>query len=161
MKILNNAVVAKAPAHALLVAASVLALTGCDTVRKSLGMERTIPDETVVATNRPLVLPPDYNLRPPASASETASGPRSTSFTAGSRPDTVMSSSNSGGVAVSTAPVQAGSAAAQPPQKERGFFGRVMNSWFGDGKDEATEQAQREEARRAAEETVKQAPASK
>ncbi len=45
-----------------------LLLAGCDgggDVRSSLGLSRTAPDEFSVVTQAPLVLPPDYTLRPP------------------------------------------------------------------------------------------------
>lgn len=43
---------------------SVLALTACGLTKKSLGLSRQGPDETKVQTNEPLVLPPEYNVRP-------------------------------------------------------------------------------------------------
>lgn len=42
-----------------------VALTGCDTVRSTLGLEHSGPNEFDVATAAPLSMPPDYNLRPP------------------------------------------------------------------------------------------------
>jgi hypothetical protein len=42
-----------------------LMLTGCDTVRDTLGLEHSGPNEFDVATSAPLSMPPDYNLRPP------------------------------------------------------------------------------------------------
>src|SRR6201996_9399435 len=41
------------------------ALSGCDTLRKAAGMEKKSPDEFAVTTKAPLVIPPDFNLRPP------------------------------------------------------------------------------------------------
>jgi len=41
-------------------------LTACQSTRKSLGMTKVTPDEFRVVTKAPLVLPPDYSLRPPA-----------------------------------------------------------------------------------------------
>jgi Protein of unknown function (DUF3035) len=133
----------KAIALAALSAAT-LTLGGCDSVRRTLGMERSVPDETAVAMNRPLVMPPDYSLRPPASATESVSGTRVTSFTAGSRADTLLQSSQTsdGRPIGSSAPTTASTKTAQ--KSERGFFGRLMNSWFGSGKDEETERAERE-----------------
>lgn len=133
----------KAIALAALSAAT-LTMSGCDTVRQTLGMERSVPDETQVALNRPLVMPPDYQLRPPASATESVSGTRVTSFTAGSRADTLLQSSTTqDGRPIGTT---ATSASATPVKKkeERGFFGRLMNSWFGSGKDDETERAEQE-----------------
>ncbi|ATQ44302.1 DUF3035 domain-containing protein [Caulobacter mirabilis] len=50
----------------------VLALTaaaglgGCQSAAKALGVAKVTPDEFRVVTKAPLVLPPDYSLRPPA-----------------------------------------------------------------------------------------------
>jgi Protein of unknown function (DUF3035) len=51
-------------AVAALVAAAGLA--GCTSTRTALGMTKVTPDEFRVVTKAPLVLPPDYSLRPPA-----------------------------------------------------------------------------------------------
>src|SRR6476469_1056797 len=51
-------------AAAVLVAAAGLA--GCQSASKALGMSKVTPDEFRVVTKAPLVLPPDYGLRPPA-----------------------------------------------------------------------------------------------
>ena len=51
-------------AVAALVAAAGLA--GCQSTRTALGMTKVTPDEFRVVTKAPLVLPPDYSLRPPA-----------------------------------------------------------------------------------------------
>jgi hypothetical protein len=45
-------------------AASVL-VTGCGGTKKVLGLEKSAPDEFRVITKAPLILPPDYSLRPP------------------------------------------------------------------------------------------------
>ena len=50
---------------AALVTVAAVALSGCDTVRSAAGMEKSAPDEFAVTTKAPLVIPPDYNLRPP------------------------------------------------------------------------------------------------
>ena len=42
-----------------------LALMGCQSVREATGSAKVAPDEFTVLTKAPLVLPPDYNLRPP------------------------------------------------------------------------------------------------
>jgi hypothetical protein len=42
-----------------------LVLVGCDTIRSAAGMTKEPPDEFAVVTKAPLVMPPDYNLRPP------------------------------------------------------------------------------------------------
>lgn len=46
------------------VAAS-LVISGCTEFRRSIGMERTAPDEFAVESRAPLTIPPDYDLRPP------------------------------------------------------------------------------------------------
>jgi hypothetical protein len=50
----------------LLAAMAAFLLSGCaDKVKKTLGMERTTPDEFSVVERAPLTLPPDFNLMPP------------------------------------------------------------------------------------------------
>ena len=44
---------------------SLLALPGCSDVRMLLGMDRVGPDEFAVESRAPLLIPPDFNLRPP------------------------------------------------------------------------------------------------
>ena len=44
----------------------VLALSGCQSTRRAIGLEKTVPDEFAVASPAPLAIPPDFNLRPPA-----------------------------------------------------------------------------------------------
>src|SRR5215213_11821630 len=56
-------------ANRLFVAAAVIAATGlagCSSTRHALGMNKVTPDEFRVVTKAPLVVPPDYALRPPA-----------------------------------------------------------------------------------------------
>jgi hypothetical protein len=50
-------------AGALLAAAS---LSGCGSASQALGMSKVTPDEFRVVTKAPLVVPPDYALRPPS-----------------------------------------------------------------------------------------------
>src|SRR6201994_525607 len=50
-------------ACALLICA--LALAGCGDVRAWAGLNKKSPDEFAVTTKAPLVIPPDFNLRPP------------------------------------------------------------------------------------------------
>lgn len=54
----------------LLTAACLLAgaatLSGCGTASRALGVSKVTPDEFRVVTKAPLVVPPDYALRPPA-----------------------------------------------------------------------------------------------
>jgi hypothetical protein len=42
-----------------------LVLVGCDSIREAAGVTKQPPDEFAVVTKAPLVMPPDYNLRPP------------------------------------------------------------------------------------------------
>ena len=42
-----------------------LALTGCEAARESFGFNKQAPDEFSVVTRAPLVVPPDFGLRPP------------------------------------------------------------------------------------------------
>jgi hypothetical protein len=48
------------------VAVALLGLGGCSSAGKALGMQKITPDEFRVVTKAPLVVPPDYALRPPA-----------------------------------------------------------------------------------------------
>lgn len=49
----------------LVLACGALALTGCDSLRDAAGLTKRSPDEFAVTTKAPLVIPPDFNLRPP------------------------------------------------------------------------------------------------
>ncbi|GEO81734.1 hypothetical protein ROR02_18650 [Pararhodospirillum oryzae] len=42
-----------------------LGVAACGDTKKSLGLERTPPDEFKVVTRAPLAVPPDFSLRPP------------------------------------------------------------------------------------------------
>jgi hypothetical protein len=42
-----------------------LGLSGCKSTQAALGMTKVVPDEFAVVTKAPLVVPPDYALRPP------------------------------------------------------------------------------------------------
>ncbi len=56
-------------ANRLIVAAVMIAATGlagCTSTRKALGMTKVTPDEFRIVTKAPLVVPPDFALRPPA-----------------------------------------------------------------------------------------------
>jgi hypothetical protein len=46
-------------------AVAAISLAGCDTIRSAAGVSKQPPDEFAVVTKAPLVIPPDYNLRPP------------------------------------------------------------------------------------------------
>ena len=45
--------------------AAALVLGGCSGTRDALGLSRTAPDEFAVVSKAPLILPPDFALRPP------------------------------------------------------------------------------------------------
>lgn len=49
----------------LAVGAFAAALSGCESVRDAMGASKAPPDEFAVLTAAPLIVPPDYNLRPP------------------------------------------------------------------------------------------------
>lgn len=54
------------PTRLILVATiAALSLGGCASVRQALGSEKTAPDEFRVVSKAPLVVPPEFNLRPP------------------------------------------------------------------------------------------------
>ncbi|HKU54336.1 MAG TPA: DUF3035 domain-containing protein [Rhizomicrobium sp.] len=40
-------------------------LSGCEALRNAAGLQKKSPDEFAVTTKAPLVIPPDFNLRPP------------------------------------------------------------------------------------------------
>jgi hypothetical protein len=42
------------------------ALAGCQSLRDEAGLSKQAPDEFAVTTKAPLIIPPDFNLRPPA-----------------------------------------------------------------------------------------------
>ena len=42
-----------------------LLLTACSDWKRTLGIEKTPPDEFAVESRAPLTIPPDFNLRPP------------------------------------------------------------------------------------------------
>lgn len=44
---------------------SALSLSGCAGFKRALGNEKIVPDEFRVVTKAPLVIPPEFNLRPP------------------------------------------------------------------------------------------------
>lgn len=48
-----------------IVAALGLSTAGCTSVGKALGMGKASPDEFAVVTKAPLVIPPDFSLKPP------------------------------------------------------------------------------------------------
>ena len=50
----------------MFVLATSLMVAGCSSVRDELGLSKVGPDEFTVVTKAPLVVPPDFSLRPPA-----------------------------------------------------------------------------------------------
>jgi hypothetical protein len=48
-----------------LLAAGAVALMGCQTIRDATGLSKEGPDEFAVVTKAPLIIPPEFNLRPP------------------------------------------------------------------------------------------------
>ncbi len=42
-----------------------LSVSGCESVKRALGNSKVTPDEFRVVTKAPLVIPPEFNLRPP------------------------------------------------------------------------------------------------
>ncbi len=50
---------------ALTIGLCVPLLAGCDGLRQAAGLTKKSPDEFAVTTKAPLVIPPDFNLRPP------------------------------------------------------------------------------------------------
>jgi hypothetical protein len=51
---------------AVILSAAALAVTACGGTKQALGLTKVTPDEFRVVTKAPLVVPPDYALRPPA-----------------------------------------------------------------------------------------------
>ena len=47
------------------VAAIATGLSGCDTTRSVIGLDKQVPDEFAVVSRAPLSVPPDFGLRPP------------------------------------------------------------------------------------------------
>jgi hypothetical protein len=46
--------------------ASLTALAACSSLREEAGLTKQSPDEFAVTTKAPLIIPPDFNLRPPS-----------------------------------------------------------------------------------------------
>ena len=43
----------------------VLSMAGCESIRDAMGVTKQPPDEFAVVTKAPLIIPPDYSLKPP------------------------------------------------------------------------------------------------
>ena len=52
-------------AFAILCSTGPLLLQGCTDLKRSIGLEKTSPDEFAVESRAPLTMPPDFELRPP------------------------------------------------------------------------------------------------
>ena len=48
----------------LVLLAATFILSGCSTLKKWLGLNKSAPDETKIETRAPLVLPPDFDELP-------------------------------------------------------------------------------------------------
>tara|TARA_B110000971_G_scaffold127642_1_gene130608 strand:+ start:19 stop:342 length:324 start_codon:yes stop_codon:yes gene_type:complete len=57
----------------------VLSLSSCTSFKKSLGLEKDVPNEFLIEKRNPLTLPPDYNILPPDSNVKTNKNKESTS----------------------------------------------------------------------------------
>lgn len=55
-------------AGVLLIALGGLGLSGCGGVKDALGANKYPPDEFTVVAKTPLIIPPDFNLRPPGAS---------------------------------------------------------------------------------------------
>lgn len=53
-------------------AVSTLMATGCASAGRTLGLTKEAPNEFNILTNAPLIVPPEYNLRPPQVGSSSA-----------------------------------------------------------------------------------------
>ena len=53
----------------LLVLSAVLVISSCGWTKKKLGFTQSGPDETLVQRNNPLILPPEFNVRPKVASS--------------------------------------------------------------------------------------------
>jgi Protein of unknown function (DUF3035) len=52
-------------ALSILCSTGALLLQGCTDLKRSIGLEKTSPDEFAVESRAPLTMPPDFELRPP------------------------------------------------------------------------------------------------
>ena len=57
--------IARESLRLLAFSAIALSLIGCESIREAAGVVKEPPDEFAVVTKSPLVIPPDFNLRPP------------------------------------------------------------------------------------------------
>ena len=50
--------------YLILAVIAIMSVSACGVTKKALGFTKEGPDETNVRTNQPLVLPPEYSVRP-------------------------------------------------------------------------------------------------
>ena len=55
--------------HCLQMLGCIFILSSCADTKRALGIDKSIPDEFSVLRRAPLVIPPDFNLKPPAPGS--------------------------------------------------------------------------------------------
>jgi len=60
-------------AYSVVAVALVVALSSCEGIKRQIGLTKSAPDEFTVVTKAPLILPPNFTLRPPQPG---ASGPQ-------------------------------------------------------------------------------------
>ncbi len=53
-------------------ASAAMLATGCTSTSRALGLEKSAPNEFNILTKAPLIVPPEYNLRPPAVGASSA-----------------------------------------------------------------------------------------
>lgn len=124
---------------------ALLALPGCQTVNDAIGLSKQSPDEFEVVRQRPLTIPPDFDLRPPepGAPSLTDEVPMETAR------DALIGEAAApaaGGPSAAEAAVLAGSGEGNPnirseieserrervrEEREEGWFSRWFD-WFGD-----------------------------
>ncbi len=80
-----------------------LGLSACDTLKEQAGLTKKVPDEFTIITKAPLVMPPDFSLRPPRPG---ASGPQEVAPRDAAR--SALLSSGRGGKATAGQAQQAG-----------------------------------------------------
>lgn len=61
----NRRVTVGLVARLSILAGAATMLIGCQSIREAAGVTKSPPDEFAVVTKAPLVIPPDFNLRPP------------------------------------------------------------------------------------------------
>lgn len=113
-----RAVLAKRMVPLTCLLAIALALPACSSVRRTFGIDRSVPDEFAVVSRAPLAMPPDFALHPPRPGAprpqEGTSSQRAEAVVFGSNTQRGSATAGQGGVAGQggrTAPVTAGEGA--------------------------------------------------